>query len=662
MEKGTIVEYIDQQKIFCAVVMEANDERVRLLNENNREVNQKTSRLSHSSRMRLKMNGGRDKLIASIKETAVRRKLLSEHIDIRELWEVLSPMSEWVDLSTMTQLCFPNNANGDHEAAVIRACFNNRIYFKYNQDSFFPYSEQEVEKNILREKEKELRNQMIEDGGDWLKKVLDGSETELAEDKTSLIEILKSYYLLGKESPHSAVGRAIVSKAGVASAEKIFDAMVNVGVWKSTHNIDLKRFEIPETFSDAVLQRADAIPEGVDFKVLAAKRKNLTSLPLMTIDGQGTLDLDDAISIEAEGAYYRVGVHIADVGEYVAKGDVIDREVFSRGTSIYMPDMKIPMMPPRLSENICSLKAGEVRPAISILFKVSRYAELFEFEVVPSIIRVGQQLTYNDVDLMVDTDESIWTLNEIACNFRRKRLSNGGVQISIPETSIRVFDNNDISVRKLDRESPGRMFVSEMMIMANWLMARFLADNNMPAIFRGQPEPKARLYSQKKEATLFQNWMQRRMLNRVIISPNPESHSGLGLDKYVTATSPIRKYFDLVTQRQIRACFDMEQPYSVVEIEKMLQLLKQPLMNAGKVQMRRNRYWLLKFLEKHIGAKEEAIVLDKRRDKYMILLTTYLIECKLGSSGPWNLKPQDLVRVTISHVDARRDVLTVDLG
>ena len=206
------------------------------------------------------------------------------------------------------------------------------------------------------------------------------------------------------------------------------------------------------------------------------------------------------------------------------------------------------------------------------------------------------------------------------------------------------------------------MFVSEMMIMANWLMARFLADNNMPAIFRGQPEPKARLYSQKKESTLFQNWMQRRMLNRVIISPNPESHSGLGLDKYVTATSPIRKYFDLVTQRQIRACFGMEQPYSVDEIEKMLQYLKIPLMNAGQVQMRRNRYWLLKYLEKHIGAKEEAIVLDKRRDKYIILLTTYLVECKLRSASHWNLKPQDLVRVTITHVDARRDALNVDLS
>ena len=110
MEHGTIVEYIDQQRIFCAVVVEYKDPRVRLLNENNGEVNQKASRLSHISRMRLKLNGGRDKLIATIKETAVRRKSLSEMIDIRELWEVLSPMGEWVDLATMTALCFLNDA------------------------------------------------------------------------------------------------------------------------------------------------------------------------------------------------------------------------------------------------------------------------------------------------------------------------------------------------------------------------------------------------------------------------------------------------------------------------------------------------------------------------------------------------------------------------
>jgi exoribonuclease-2 len=134
------------------------------------------------------------------------------------------------------------------------------------------------------------------------------------------------------------------------------------------------------------------------------------------------------------------------------------------------------------------------------------------------------------------------------------------------------------------------------------------------------------------------------------------------LDAYVTATSPIRKCFDLVTQRQIRSCLNLDAPYSAEEIQHIVSMLEQPLSHAMLVQNRRHRYWLLKYLEGKTGAKEEAVVLDRRRDGYTILLTTYLVECKLTLSGGWNLKPQDLVQVTIQHADARRDVLTVSLG
>lgn len=661
MDIGTVVEYIDQQRVFCAVILENSDQRVRLLNEESREMTQKVARLSHVSRTVINMAKGRDRAVASLKEIAALRKTLSEGIDIRELWEVLSPMGEWVDLATMTGLCFPGHPTGDHEAAVIRACFENRIYFKFNQDSFFPHDEAQVQKNIENEKEKERRKRLIETGSQWVQAALEGPVRDLTEEEKPVVEILKSYYLFGKESPEAAAGRALLAGAGVDNSEKIFDLLVKVGEWDPNHHVDLQRYGIPQDFDDVVLAEAAAVAEGVDFKLMESSRRNLMDLPMMTIDGQGTLDFDDAISIESEGGYYRVGVHIADVGAYVGRGDRIDQAAAGRGTSIYMPDLKISMLPPRMAENICSLKVGEVRPAISIFCKISRFAEIFEFEVVPSIIKVGRQLSYNDVDMMVDSDESIWLLHEIACNFRNKRLSSGAIHIAIPEVSVRVFDSGEISVRKSDRESPGRMFVSEMMILANWLMARFLAEKNMPAIFRAQPDPKARLFSQKKEGTLFQNWMQRRMLNRVVISPKPEHHSGLGLDKYLTATSPIRKYTDLVTQRQIRGCFGMEQPYTVEEIDALILSLKEPLTNAALVQRRRHYYWLLKYLEKKIGDVEEAIVLDKRRDHYVILLTAYLVECQLFSSSAWSLKPQDVVRVTISHVDARRDVLTVSL-
>ncbi len=658
IEPGTIVEYIEQQKMVCAVVLEFNDQRARLLNENGEEANQKIIRLSHISKIRLKIGNGREKLVASLKETSASRQALSQTINIRELWEILSPTGEWVDLPTMTGLCFPEKPGSDHEAAVIRACFDGRAYFKFDQNAFFAHPEDQVEKNLAREKEKQQRETFIADAAAWLSLAVSDQSLRFTETASRFVDILKSYYLFGKESPHFTVARAILSQAHVENIEKIFDVMVSIGAWAPNQNLDLYRYKIPVEFPERVAKRA----ETLRVKDPESRRKNLIYLPMMTIDGPGTLDFDDAISFEAEGGYFRIGIHIADVGAYIPKGDVVDIEMMERGTSIYMPDNRIPMLPPMLAENICSLKAGEIRPAISVFIKTNAHADIFEYDVVPSLIEVKQQWTYNYVDQIAESDPVIASLWEVSRNFRKKRIDAGAVLISLPEVGIRVFEGDEISFRRIDRESPGRLLVAEMMIMANWIMAKFLASHNMPAIFRSQPEPKARLYNQRGEGTLFQNWMQRRLLNRLILTTKPESHSGLGLDAYVTATSPIRKCFDLVTQRQIRSCLNLDTPYTAEEIQHIVSALEQPLSHAMLVQNHRHRYWLLKYLEGKVGAKEEAVVLDRRRDGYTILMTTYLIECKLSLSGGWNLKPQDLVQATIQHVNARRDVLTVSLG
>jgi exoribonuclease-2 len=216
-------------------------------------------------------------------------------------------------------------------------------------------------------------------------------------------------------------------------------------------------------------------------------------------------------------------------------------------------------------------------------------------------------------------------------------------------------------VNRVNRESPGRMLVAEMMILSNWLSARFLAENNIPAIFRSQPKPKDRILK-NGTGTLFQNWMQRKLLNRFVLRTGPEQHCGLGLDAYVTATSPIRKYFDLVTQRQLRAVLGLETAYTEKEIEEIIRQLSQPMADVGRIQFRRNRFWLLKHLEGRIGEKEEAIVLQRRRNAYAILLKAYMIECPLPQSSGIDLKPEDLVQVTIQHVNARKNTLSVFMG
>ena len=658
------MEYIDRQKILCAVVLEVKNQRLRLLTENNREIKLSAGRLLHKDNARLNLSMGRDRMVDALREVASKRKALLTQVDIKDLWEVLNTEQVWIDLATMTEFCFPDSPGGDQESAVIRAFFDDRLYFKFNLDQFFPNSARQVERLTAQRDEETRKNRIVELGGDWLKSLVNGSSppVDVNEDDTrEFINILKSYYLFEKESKDHALARAMISKSGLEWTTGLFPILVKLSVFDENENIDLLRFEIAAEFDDTILQSAERLVSSRQDFSADGVRQDLTSLSLMTIDGQSTLDFDDALSIEKVGEQYRLGIHIVDVGHFVRKGDRLDREALARGSSIYMPDQKISMLPAALAEGLCSLKAGELRPAISTMVNLSPSKEIIDYEILPSLINVKQQLTYYEVNLAADQNPDIIVLREIAEKFRQRRLDGGAIQITVPEVNVWLAEDRSISVNKINRESPGRMLVAELMILANWLMAKFLAENGIPTIFRSQPDPRERLYK-GDGGTLFQNWMQRRFLSRFVLDHKSGKHSGLGLDAYVTATSPIRKYFDLITQRQIRALLDLEQPYTSEEIDQLIQMLQMPMGNVSKIQHGRHRYWLLKYLEQHVGRKEEAIVLNKRRHNYQILLTEYMIECDLPLSSGIELKPEDLIQVTIQNVSARKDLFQVAIG
>ncbi len=691
MESGNIVEYIDRQKIMCAVVLETKKQGLRILNENNRELKLSENRLSHKSKMRLDLSMGRDKLTEALKEMSGRRSKLTGQVDIRELWEVLYSEQEWIDLPTMTEFCFPDNPDGDHESAVVRAFFYDRIYFKFDHNRFFPYSEDKVEQIRTQAEEAARKNRIIETGGNWLKNMLTASKPAVSRDKWDLIDMLKSVYLFEKDSLHYDMVKAMLEKAGIDIGDRLFKLLVRLKIWDMNENLDIYRYEILTKFPGKVIEHSKKLKqEAGNLKLEAGnlkletgnlkletgadnqqtpntqhpasgnQRRDITMLPLITIDGQLTLDFDDALSIEQKDDHFYLGVHIADVGHFVSKGDTIDQEAVARGSSIYMPDRKISMIPASLSEDLCSLREGEVRPAISVMITLDQYFDIIGYEIFPSLVKVAHQRTYYDVNLTADEEKDILILCDIARKFRQRRLADGAVQISLPEINIWVDENGEAVLSKTDRESPGRLLVTEIMIMANWLMARFLTTHKLPAVFRSQPDPKDRLY-RDDEGTLFQNWMQRKLLNRFVLGSESEHHSGLGLDAYVTATSPIRKYFDLVTQRQIRAVFDMETPYTQEEISYIIQSLEQPMSCVSRLQYQRKRYWLLKYLERRVGAKGEAIVLYRRKSDYVALMTEYMTECNLPLSSGM-LKPEDLVQITIQNVNARKDLLSVFIG
>ncbi|MBT8342516.1 MAG: RNB domain-containing ribonuclease, partial [Desulfatitalea sp.] len=344
-----------------------------------------------------------------------------------------------------------------------------------------------------------------------------------------------------------------------------------------------------------------------------------------------------------------------------AKADPLDQEALSRASSIYTPDRRIPMLPSCLSLDLCSLKAREDRAAISTLVTLSELGRIKAFEVVASLIRVDRQLTYQDADEMVEGDEMIRHLHLLAEAYHNRRLDNGALSIDLPEINIWLNAEGEPEMSRGDRQSPSHLIVSELMILTNELAARMLSERHLPAIFRSQAEPRERLFD-RDQGTLFQNWMQRRFLNRFVLGTMPEPHAGLGVPAYVTSTSPIRKYSDLVVQRQVRAALGLETAYSDSDLKRILAELEQPMGLVGRIQYNRHRYWLLKYLEGRIGQKEEAYVLNKRREGFTVLIPGYMLECNLTGADNVSLKPEDLVQVTIQHVNARNDTINVYLG
>ena len=208
-------------------------------------------------------------------------------------------------------------------------------------------------------------------------------------------------------------------------------------------------------------------------------------------------------------------------------------------------------------------------------------------------------------------------------------------------------------------KNPSEIIISELMILTNWLCATFLHERDIPLVYRNQLEPRETVEGAGKD-DLFLNYRQRRLLSRMILSTIPESHSSLGLKPYSTFTSPIRRYLDLIAQRQLRsAILEDRKPYSEEELK---QIIVETEMNQTKinlVQEQRRTYWLFKYLEGKVGESFAALVVRTLLHRCELLITDYLLETSIPSSPADSLSPGTTITVKLEQVDPRRGVIRV---
>ena len=415
------------------------------------------------------------------------------------------------------------------------------------------------------------------------------------------------------------------------------------------------RHGIETEFNNAVIKELETIPDEVKPEELKG-RKDLTYEMIFTIDGDDTKDIDDAISLEKNNDNYILGVHIADVSHYVCVGTQLYETAFSRGTSSYLADTVIPMIPHQLSNGICSLNPEVVRLTISCVMTINPKGKVIDYDVFPSYIKSNKQMTYKNVNkiLMEDTvpegyepyAEKLKEMNELAKILRAEKMSRGYIDFGLDEAKV-IQDENGKAIDIVKRtRGDGENLIEDFMIVANETIATHINNMDLPFIYRVHDLPNAEkiedfknLINQmgyqihtnmskltpmtmqhileelkdKKEFAILSDMLLRSM-KKAVYSTNNIGHFGLASQNYTHFTSPIRRFPDLTVHRLLRT-YLFEQRIDLETINFNQKYLIDVATNSSEMEVAATEaerdvlsMKMAEYMEDHIGEQYQGII------------------------------------------------------
>lgn len=399
------------------------------------------------------------------------------------------------------------------------------------------------------------------------------------------------------------------------------------GYWDAWHNPYPRR--LGASLLDPGLPEDFSWSDGVE-------RRDLTALDAYAIDDAGSQDPDDAISFD----YGRIWVHVADVGSLVPPDGDLDLIARDRAANLYLPEQTVHMLPPELTHRL-ALGLADESPALSIGFRLDEQGTPCEVEITPSKVRVSRH-SYAEMDPRLQ-EPDIARLVEAADRYRQRREAAGAVTIDLPEVGIRLVDG-EIALYPLVREG-SRALVTELMLMAGEAVALFAHDQRIPLPFVAQKAPDD---SDSGEGLAGMYSLRRRMRParaQTVIEP----HAGLGLALYSRATSPLRRYLDLVTHQQLHAHLAGRQPLDSKQLDERIAVADLAAGRVRRTERISNLHWKLCRLEAEPGWRGEAVVVGLEERKAVVLIPQLAMETRVRRSADMQLN--QLLDIALQQLD-----------
>ncbi len=364
---------------------------------------------------------------------------------------------------------------------------------------------------------------------------------------------------------------------------------------------------IPINFSSEILREAQKLQEKLKQE---AENQNVTNLEAFTIDAIDSPDYDDAISLQKQEQGWILGIHISDVGGQLPLNSSIFKEACERVSSLYLPCETIPLLPPSLSKEAFSLKAGEKRKVLSLYlfmdkeFKIER--EVFKQEY----IAVKQNLSYTEVDRYLTSHQNS-TLLQIVHHIHNGRQIFESSGKRRYEWNV-VCKNRELAMECIDFYSPARLLIEELMVLYNRTLAEYASAKGLSCIYRN-------IAQYEEEEGNSHNYCQ------AFLSTKAAFHPGIGSKAYLHCSSPIRRVTDIINQAQFEALLNQEKPpFSEEELIKLIPAIEERVSYLHSVAARSEHYWFLRFLQqKYLQRTLDAILIRSITDGYIIELTDW---------------------------------------
>lgn len=676
MQPGTIVAYRERGHLALGIVEKVTlppaKAQVELIGEEGKKSVLALDRVLFESRNTVSMPLPQGEVKKRLQELRDQINATTQTIDLRELWELIREETDaefsWEELSGyMLSSSDPAFA----KLGVLDALLSQNLYFKEKKIGVFTPRDEDSIAEIIRQQHLEQERARAQQAFfTWAKDRLAAPDTALPlpSGTERYLEPLKGFALQGDLYERKLHAQKLMDEIGFRGKghpwEVAFQILVALGVWEQDEELSLLRYQIPSRFSDDVLEAAAATSEFIPDD---SGYEDLTTLFTFTIDDADTTEIDDALSVEEQNGALRLGIHITDVGYFVPPDSILDKAALTRGTTIYLPRGKIPMLPSLLSEGKASLVEGEVRPTLSFFGTLDAQGRILTEQIQRGFIRVGKRLSYTEADSLLRSEEgaelptALRQLHKLALGRKALRVSQGAIVIEGDEIKIKV-DNGEVSATLLPNDSPSRLLVGECMILANEMAARYCRDRNLPALYIAQPPPDESVPAASSFPTpRVYVHAARRLMKPSQIGVTPAPHAALGLEVYTQATSPLRRSHDLQIHHQIKHHLQHGEPLLTIERLQMIAANTQESSSAAKrCERESSRYWLLRLLEMRKGETVSGQVVREYNGRSFIELDDTLLVVPVTTMPPLPLG--SAVQVVINHVDARRDILSVRLA